>query len=85
MDEQIRPTQTARTAAVPLHSVCYICFERSHAFFDCPELLAQPNQVAKLFYVLTHVGRLRFNPKDGLNAAANYVYDVYNKGKLPAP
>lgn len=71
----------ARAAAVPLRQCCLLCFASSHAFCDCPELMAQPGLAEKLCYVMHQVGGIAC-ATDGIRGAAAYVYHTYNKGLL---
>ncbi|KAH9586618.1 hypothetical protein LSM04_001864 [Trypanosoma melophagium] len=74
-------SEAARAAAVPLRGLCLLCFDRNHAYLDCPELAAQSSTAARLEYVAVHVGGIRCGA-DGVRAAAAYVYHTYNHGAL---
>ncbi|ORC85293.1 uncharacterized protein TM35_000361530 [Trypanosoma theileri] len=74
-------SEAARAAAVPLRGLCLLCFDRRHAYLDCPELAAQSSTAARLEYVAVHVGGIRCGA-DGVRAAAAYVYHTYNHGGL---
>ncbi|KAG5487282.1 hypothetical protein LSCM4_07771 [Leishmania orientalis] len=73
----------ARAAALPVRQCCLICFSPDHAFVECPELAAGSTEVERLLLVLRNVARIAC-VHDGIGAAAAYVYNEYNRGRLPA-
>ncbi|KPA83677.1 putative mitochondrial hypothetical protein [Leptomonas pyrrhocoris] len=76
-----RAPLAARTAAVPVQRCCLLCFSSAHAYVDCPELAAAATEAEKLLLVVQQVGGISC-VHDGIGAAAAYVYNVYNRGRL---
>ncbi|CAD2220049.1 hypothetical protein AGDE_13935 [Angomonas deanei] len=68
-------------AAAPLNGRCVLCCEVGHDLYHCPELSGK-SVVERCLYVIQHVASICVYSA-GVNAAANYIYHLYNRGLFP--